>query len=495
MNQILKHTSFFAVVFILSSCGGNNKTKTTNDSTSTKPVVIEEKLPENPLFLEGIYATSVNMPENKYNTDKLFDNSDNYWATMPGAGPDEGIMLYIPKNTDLSKIEIKFSNDASLDKITKIDLYINGTDVKTLTASDNTFSKFKGAVSSIFLRITKTDNIETSKPTQIDYVLTTSTKSFKSGKSVGIDEILIYDKSGKQYSILPPKKVKGTVTTSTVLEPVSAYNPEFLFDSRFDYGWAEGNPNNAGVGESLEFTFNEPVNITKLKIWNGFQRSKSHFESNARVKKFSFGIKGQTLTAYDIKDKQIPQEIELSIPLTGNNFIFKIEEVYEGSKYKDLVISEMRFFDGKRWFIPSPVEMEKEKQQLIDKVKGSILEKMLDKWIFEEIIEEDYLVTNQSLILRSNQSFVIWKQETNKDTDGFVNQTVMDGNWDIISLDKNTAKIKIFGKRKILTTGYGTYKGVEEETNTTIFSDVLTISPKLIKGDKFFDSIKNFLSE
>jgi hypothetical protein len=172
-----------------------------------------------------------------------------------------------------------------------------------------------------------------------------------------------------------------------------------------------------------------------------------------------------------------------------------VEEVYEGSKYKDLVISEMRLFDGKRWFTPTTTGIEKEKKQLIDKVKGNILEKMLDKWIFEEIIENDNLITNQSLILRSNQSFVIWIQEKTQDQDGFAKQTVMDGNWDIVSMDQKSAKIKIFGKRKILNVGYGNYKGVEDESNTTIFSDILTISPKLIKGEKFFDSIKNFLSE
>jgi hypothetical protein len=484
------------VAVMIAGCGGNTKTKTNNDTATIKPDVKEEVLPENPLFLEGIYATSVNMPEEKYNTDKLFDNSEDFWATMPGAGPDEGVMLYLPKTTELSKIEVSFSGDASLEKIVKIGLYIDGTDVKTLTAKDNTYSKFKGAVSSIFLRVVKTENIETSKPTQIDYVLTTSTSSFNSDKSVGIDEIILYDKEGKKYGIVPPKKVKGEVIASTVLEPVTAYNPEFLFDSRFDYGWAEGNQSNSGVGEIIEFNFDETVSINKLKIWNGFQRSKSHFQSNARVKKFSFGVKGKPLSTYELKDKEAPQEVVMNNTLSGKDFVFKVEEVYEGSKYQDLVISEMRLFDGKRWFIPTTTGIEKKKKQLIDKVKGNILEKMLDKWIFEEIIEEDYLITNQSLILRSNQSFVIWQQETNKDqTDGFAKQTVMDGNWEIISMDQNSAKIKIFGKRKILSVGYGNYKGVEDEANTTIFSDVLTISPKLIKGEKFFDSIKNFLSE
>lgn len=496
MKSLFSFTLFIVVVLILNSCGNSSKNKTITDSTTTKPEVTEEQLPENPLFLEGVYATSVCIPENKYNTDNLFNNTNDFWATMPGAGPDEGVMLYLPKNTEIDKIEVKFSNDASLEKISRIGLYINGSDVKTMTIDDNTFSEFKGTVSSIFLRVIGTENIETSKPTQVDYVLTTSTKNFNSHKSVGIDEILLYNKSGKKYGIVPPKKVAARITASSVLEPVSAYNPDFLFDSRFDYGWAEGNKNNAGIGESIEFTFTNPVNISKLKIWNGFQRSKSHYQSNARIKKFSFGIKGENLTSYEVKDKDIPQEIELSKSISARNFIFKIEEIYKGNKYEDLVISEMRLYDGKRWFIPATVNIEKEKQDLIDKVKGSILEKMLDKWIFEEIIEEDYLVTNQSLILRSNQSFVIWQQETNKnENNGIAKQTVMDGNWDIISTDKNMAKIKIFGKRKILNIGFGTYKGVEEETNTTIFSDILTISPRLIKGEKFFDSIKNFLSD
>jgi len=486
------------IIFSFFACGGGkNKTQSNNDSSYTKVSEKEnEKLPENPLFLEGIYATSVNLPDEKYNTDKLFDENKGYWSTMPGAGPDEGIMLYFPKNTEIGKVEVKFTDDSALEKILKIGLYVNGADVKTLSPENNSFSDFENTVSSIFFRIIKTDKIKSSKPVEVAYVLSTFTKSFNSDKAVGIDEIIIYDKEGKKFNVLPPKKYIASIIASSTLEPVSAYNPEFLFDSRFDYGWAEGNPENNGKNENITLTFNEEVSVTKLKFWNGFQRSKSHFQSNARVKKFSFGLKGETASVYELKDSESPQEIALSKSLTGKTFILKIEDVYAGSKYQDLVISELRLFNGLRWFIPTSSNIEKDKQKLIEKVKGSILEKMIDKWIYEEIVEDDYLVTNQSVIFRSNQSFVIWYQETNKDaSDGFAKQTVMDGNWDIISMDKTSAKIKIFGKRKILNKGFGTYKGVEEEANTIIFSDVLTISPKLVKGEKFFDSIKNFLSE
>ena len=42
--------------------------------------------------------------------------------------------------------------------------------------------------------------------------------------------------------------------------------------------------------------------------------------------------------------------IRLAAPLTGRRFTLRIDEVFPGAAYQDLVISELRFSDGKRVF-------------------------------------------------------------------------------------------------------------------------------------------------
>ena len=98
------------------------------------------------------------------------------------------------------------------------------------------------------------------------------------------------------------------------LKPESfAYDPSLLFDSRKEFVWVEGAKGN-GEGVKLQFNFDEVVNIAGLQIQNGYQRSNSHFKSNARLKTFGFGKAGEPLEPYSLKDEPGIQMIKLNIP-------------------------------------------------------------------------------------------------------------------------------------------------------------------------------------
>ena len=84
-------------------------------------------IPDNAVVLEGLYATSVKLDYEEYGPHKLFDGGSDYWTTMPGAGPDEGVMLYFSGKTKIKSMTI----EPALNPVKKVQIYTNGIDMGT----------------------------------------------------------------------------------------------------------------------------------------------------------------------------------------------------------------------------------------------------------------------------------------------------------------------------------------------------------------------------
>lgn len=177
------------------------------------------------------------------------------------------------------------------------------------------------------------------------------TINFESNSGFSICGINLKDPDGKAYDVKTPALAGGTVGSSSVLSPKSAYDPVFLFDSRFEYGWAS---NKKAKDVSLVFKFDRPRRVEKIRIWNGYQRSVPHCYANSRAKKIKITGDGGYATEVAVKDVLGSQVISLPRPFKGKNLKFYIADSYGGRSYKDLVISEIRFFDGSRWFMLDP---------------------------------------------------------------------------------------------------------------------------------------------
>ncbi len=179
------------------------------------------------------------------------------------------------------------------------------------------------------------------------------TINFTTNKNICISQIKLFNSTGQAYTLVPPKVVEGKVTASSTLNPVSSYNIMNLFDGKYEYAWsADGK----SVGENLNFEFAQPQHIEKIKLWNGYQRSDVHCYSNARVKKLLIEGDNNYRSEASVVDVMGGQEIVLDKPYTGKTLKLTVEEAYPGKKYKDLVISELRFYDGKDWFYINPLE-------------------------------------------------------------------------------------------------------------------------------------------
>lgn len=482
-----------AVLVITLSCNEEeasepqmNAEQVNEEQVNEEQVIAEEEkveevvLEDSPsAFLELCYATSVNMPESQFGPENVFDNdADTYWVTMPGAAPDEGLFFSFEEPIIISAISIQvLPGSSSIEEITNYQLYINGLETPSLRAVEEPIP-VNAWVKSIFVRIDATDSMKY----QEDGI------RYEGNLPVGISEItlLVINEEGNEVplQVQPIRIISGRVQASSCLEPIEAYHPDFLFDSRPEFGWNDGNETSTGEGESLTFFFNQPQHIEKIKIWNGYHRSLIHYDQNERASMISFGTERENAPVYRLADTMEPLVITLNTPLEGRSFVMDILEIHEGAMYKDVVISELQFFNGEEWFVLDSGESETRKHEVLEWAHNTSAESFIDKQVFASRITtwDDY---TQTLVLRSNGSFILWKH---REQDGDTEIMYADGNWQII--DDNT--VKIFGRLhrigRYSQASYDPYSGVrpdrvQDMDRVTMFNDILQFDSSRISSD------------
>jgi hypothetical protein len=150
------------------------------------------------------------------------------------------------------------------------------------------------------------------------------------------------------------------VTASSFLKGQgdNTYEPENAHDLNYKTVWAEGVPG-YGIGEYLLYHFApESPRITKIIVANGYVKSQSAWEKNSRVKQLKMYLDEKPYAILNLKDIRAEQSFD--VDTIGNSdrenldklrakpewtIKFEILDVYKGSKYDDVVISEI-YFDG-----------------------------------------------------------------------------------------------------------------------------------------------------
>ncbi len=177
------------------------------------------------------------------------------------------------------------------------------------------------------------------------------TFNFDKNKGICLSALNIYDDKNKKVYLKGPRIVEGTVVASETGKPENSYHAMNLFDSRYEYAYAS---RSGAEGVTLDFEFEKEQKIQSLKIWNGYQRSDVHCINNGRVKVLQ--LSGENYNEkIELKDEMGGQIVQLPKPFSGKKLQIKVEEVYKGKKEEGIVLSELRFFDGKEWFALDPM--------------------------------------------------------------------------------------------------------------------------------------------
>jgi hypothetical protein len=139
---------------------------------------------------------------------------------------------------------------------------------------------------------------------------------------------------------------------SSVLEAQGEvdYEVENLLDEKPATCWAEGVAG-YGIGEFVEFTWAEPVDIYQVRILPGYDKKSAGWDrwtSNGRVRTFDLVFSDGTTESFQVSDSRAVQSLDLSATHTVTSVRFVITGVYEAQpgphKAEDTSMSELHLW-------------------------------------------------------------------------------------------------------------------------------------------------------
>lgn len=172
------------------------------------------------------------------------------------------------------------------------------------------------------------------------------TLNFQRNQNICLKSVKFYDESKKAYRTYTPEIIKGSVVASETASPEASYSVMNLFDSKYENAYASVK---GGEGVTFTFDFEKEQEITKFKIWNGYQRSDVHCIKNGRLKDFTLSGDGGYTAKVSIEDSMGSQEVNLPKPFEGKKLTLKVDSLYPGYSEKGFVLSELRLGNSDGW--------------------------------------------------------------------------------------------------------------------------------------------------
>ncbi len=116
-----------------------------------------------------------------------------------------------------------------------------------------------------------------------------------------------------------------------------AYGPSNAMDGDPKTAWVEGSKGH-GIGDWIKVQFSRPVRIQAIAI-NGEYKGKK----NNRLKALSIGFSNTSSLPVRLADQPGKQMLRLNQPQITQWVIFRIQEVYRGTRFADTPIAEIDF--------------------------------------------------------------------------------------------------------------------------------------------------------
>ncbi|WP_339813975.1 hypothetical protein [uncultured Imperialibacter sp.] len=151
---------------------------------------------------------------------------------------------------------------------------------------------------------------------------------------------------------------KVRASTSLSAQGTNTYGSENINDFSYQTAWVEGVPG-YGIGEYIDYEFPpENPRINTIIIVNGYVKSASAYTTNSRVKQLKMYVNGAPYALLNLEDVAAEQSfvvdligypdrasLEMLKKRAGSKIRFEIMDVYKGTKYDDVAITEI-YFNG-----------------------------------------------------------------------------------------------------------------------------------------------------
>lgn len=141
-----------------------------------------------------------------------------------------------------------------------------------------------------------------------------------------------------KYSYISLTDVYSVKVSSAKLEDNRLYGVQNIIDRDSKTAWVPESQK-SGIGEWIELSFDDAVQINSLVLTNGYAKSEEAFKNNNRIKNATLVFSDGSKQAVLLKDTMEPQKI--SINRNSRTVRLIIDSVYKGTKYDDTCLSEM----------------------------------------------------------------------------------------------------------------------------------------------------------
>ncbi|MBF0106738.1 MAG: hypothetical protein HQM16_15605 [Deltaproteobacteria bacterium] len=436
-------------------------------------------------------AATSSTPDSTPVTCLLDPDCNGRWAPDSlDAGVNEGIYIQFENEILVNFIEITFVEPVS--SLTKFTPYING---KTVTTNGTVFQVYPRTLLPVGTEghnVIQIAGRNTADPVAPPMNVTIRSFFLKLGKydwgqgqkRPVIKSIHFYNHGQEIDTILGPNHISriplklpqlvpAKVTATSVLDPQRAYQPENLFDSKSDFAWSTDGKKTTGKGESLTIKLDQAVTLSGLMVWNGYQRSQTHFLANGRVTKAEVKTPEGQVRHIILKDAQGVQKVLFAKPLQNTkSFTLTITDLQQGDRYKDVLISEMRLLgENNAMILPvvtaPPLKIPGGLQPLVNRTWSSFIHS-----VESGDAACPQTCFNKNFRLRSNGTFVMYQDFNDEPFDtGDLTARVLEGNWEVLG-----ETVRIFGKKYTTTLRHSEYMQAKGETpQPIIFQSLLTI--------------------
>lgn len=118
------------------------------------------------------------------------------------------------------------------------------------------------------------------------------------------------------------------------------YDAWSAVNGRMDLPWCEG-LDGPGVGEWLQLDFSAPLEISELRLSNGFDQDGFLYESNEQIIKATFQFDRDESLTWEFAVARGLQSVPLEPPITAQSVRLTIDDVNPGWEFDDACIGEI----------------------------------------------------------------------------------------------------------------------------------------------------------
>ncbi len=133
-------------------------------------------------------------------------------------------------------------------------------------------------------------------------------------------------------------------SASSSLQTATAYNfgPQNLSDDDLTSVWSEGVAG-TGIGEWVRFDFSLSVQLARMEIFNGNQKSKTMFTADPRVRSLRIEYSNGAVQIVELRDTEDVQYVN-TLQRSTDWIRLTILSVYPNYTTPDTSLSEVRFY-------------------------------------------------------------------------------------------------------------------------------------------------------